>query len=868
MVSHTHFIRTSLTVLTLAALCGEGLAQADPDRKAMSDARIKRAEILFKRHNMNDANARAAVVRQLKDAEAALEAAAHRRARARGIPIEGKKPDGRGFRLIDFDENDQPVYEQDENANAAISTAANEVRSVATYNSVTGSGVTIGLWEASGIPRLTHQELTGRVTVLDGSTTEGSHATHVAGTLIATGINANVKGMAPGAGISAFTTSQADAEMTSNGASAPNTSKLYVSNHSYGVGQGWEASSSSEYDWVFQGTFVNDDNPGTDYDPDFGRYSSSSVTWDGITYNLPYYLPFISSGNHKSDNPTDGQKWSHGGVIYTYDSTKHPAGDGDYKNNYDNMEGRKLAKNVISVGNTNDAVNNGVRDPSKAVTQGSSSRGPADDGRIKPDIVANGASLTSSESGGNTATSVKSGTSMATPNACGSAALLINYYTSRFPTQSMRASSLKALILHTADDRGNTGPDYKYGWGLMNTKSAADVIKMHADNNGGARMLESAVSTSVTSRTHTFAWNGASPLRVTLCWTDPAGTEKSGHENRTKALVNDLNLTVTRLGGTTHYPYVMPHVGNWSVASIESNATTGVNTVDNVEQVYLAAPASGTYVVTVNYAGALTNGSQDYSLIVTGQTAAEIEVEENGSPVVPLADNSGVRDFGAAAPSAPSVLRTYTLRNTGGSPLTGLAVAKSGAHSGDFTVGALSKNELSTGETATFTVSYDPLGTGTRTASLQIASNDSDENPFDIHLTATGLTELEAWRFTHFGTTANTGSAASGFDGDKDGLVNLLEFGLATSPTVADPQPLAMALAPTQAQLSYQRSVAAMTDHVFEVIWSDDLSSGSWTTAGVVENIVSDNGTVQQIQATLPAGSAAQRFFRIRMREN
>ena len=154
----------------------------------------------------------------------------------------------------------------------------------------------------------------------------------------------------------------------------------------------------------------------------------------------------------------------------------------------------------------------------------------------------------------------------------------------------------------------------------MNTEAAANVIRLHADNIGEAAIIESAVSTSIASRTYTNDWDGTAPLRVTLAWTDPAGPARTGNDNRNKALVNDLNLTVTRVGGSTHHPYVMPYVGDWTSATIASPAITGVNSVDNIEQVYLAAPTAGTYVITVDYAGSLTNGLQNFSLIITGET--------------------------------------------------------------------------------------------------------------------------------------------------------------------------------------------------------------------------------------------------------
>ena len=345
--------------------------------------------------------------------------------------------------------------------------------------------------------------------------------------------------------------------------------------------------------------------------------------FDGLAYNLPYYLVFISAGNHRNDTPPGtGTTWTYAAnsSTYTYDPAQHPKGDGIYKNGYDTIEGNKLAKNIIAIGAVNDAVSGGIRNVANGTMASFSAWGPADDGRIKPDIVANGASLFSPTDSSDTGYTYLSGTSMASPNACGSAALLIGYYTSRFPGAAMAACTLKGLILHTADDLGTAGPDYKTGWGLMNTEVAANVIRLHADNIGGAAIIESAVSTSIASRTYTNDWDGTAPLRVTLAWTDPAGPARTGNDNRNKALVNDLNLTVTRVGGSTHHPYVMPYVGDWTSATIASPAITGVNSVDNIEQVYLAAPTAGTYVITVDYAGSLTNGLQNFSLIITGET--------------------------------------------------------------------------------------------------------------------------------------------------------------------------------------------------------------------------------------------------------
>ena len=207
---------------------------------------------------------------------------------------------------------------------------------------------------------------------------------------------------------------------------------------------------------------------------------------------------------------------------------------------------------------------------------------------------------------------------MSTPNVVGSATLLMHYYAQRFPGEAMRASTLKGLLIHTADDLGNPGPDYFYGWGLVNTEAAAHLIRDQAEADGFAPMTEARLAPGDNVHSYPFVWNGVDPIRATLCWTDPAGSSTTAHDSRDPRLVNDLNLTLHGPGGALHRPYVMPYVGNWSPALLSAPAITGVNHTDNVEQVYLAAPTPGVYTLVVNHAGALTNNEQSYSLLVTG----------------------------------------------------------------------------------------------------------------------------------------------------------------------------------------------------------------------------------------------------------
>ena len=118
--------------------------------------------------------------------------------------------------------------------------------------------------------------------------------------------------------------------------------------------------------------------------------------------------------------------------------------------------------------------------------------------------------------------------------------------------------------------------------------------------------------------------------------------------------------------------------------------------------------------------------------------APEIAVEQ---PVgTDLTDGSASIDCGSVSIGSSSAPFTFTVRNTGTANLTGLALSKNGANSADFTLGSLGATTLAPGASTTFTVTFTPAAAGTRTAAIHIASNDADENPFDITLTGTGVT--------------------------------------------------------------------------------------------------------------------------------
>jgi hypothetical protein len=280
-------------------------------------------------------------------------------------------------------------------------------------------------------------------------------------------------------------------------------------------------------------------------------YTSITQTVDTQTKDIPSLLHVFSAGNSNNNNCGYG------------------AGD-----QWGNITGgHKQGKNVIATANV-------FFDGSLV---GSSSRGPAHDGRIKPDIAANGQNQNSTDEN-NTYQSF-GGTSGAAPGIAGISAQLYEVYGDANGGDLPQSALIKATLLNTANEAGNIGPDYKFGWGIVNGLRAGLLLEE-------GRYLSDNITQGVTNNHTINVPAGTTQARFMVYWSDvPASAGAS------PALVNDLDLVVTDPSSGMHLPWILDETPN--VTTLDLPATNGVDHLNNVEQVLLNNPVAGNYDIDI-----------------------------------------------------------------------------------------------------------------------------------------------------------------------------------------------------------------------------------------------------------------------------
>jgi hypothetical protein len=380
-----------------------------------------------------------------------------------------------------------------------------------------------------------HIDYTGRIGAQYLTNNSGNHGDHTAGTIFGAGnLDPKTTGMAPG-------------------------STLYV----YGAAPLYPGFNSIPSHYTSPGiritstSYSNGCNAG---------YTSLARTLDIQINQYPALMHVFSAGNAGTDNCGYGAGPGWGNVT----------------------GGHKIAKNVIAVANVTatDAL------------ASSSSRGPAHDGRIKPEISAKGTDVVSTIDPHTYASFT--GTSMSCPGVAGSLAQLYQAYKEINANTEPKGGLMKAVILNTADDLGNVGPDFRFGFGRINNLRAVKVIEE-------GRHFTNQITQGVTNTHNIIVPPGVKELRVMVYWTD-----KEGSIGTNKALVNDINTLLTAPSTAVHYPWVLSHFPHPD--SLNKPASKGIDSRNNMEQVSVDNPSPGNYSLSVN-GFQIPFGPQEYFVV-------------------------------------------------------------------------------------------------------------------------------------------------------------------------------------------------------------------------------------------------------------
>jgi hypothetical protein len=234
--------------------------------------------------------------------------------------------------------------------------------------------------------------------------------------------------------------------------------------------------------------------------------------------------------------------------------------------------GFQTGKNILTVGSMN-YVTYGA---------GGGSWGPTADGRIKPEIVASGDAVISTVSYNNYA--AITGTSMASPTAAGILALIVERYRQLHGGLYPDGALVKTLVTNSADDLGNPGPDFTFGFGMINARTTVEALEQNhyftgsVNDNGNQSFSIPALP------------SGAYQLKILLYWPDAPAQPTAA-----TTLVNDLDLKVTDPSGTVHLPMILDP----TPAGVSSNAIEGPDHTNNIEQVTINNPPAGNYLLNV-----------------------------------------------------------------------------------------------------------------------------------------------------------------------------------------------------------------------------------------------------------------------------
>lgn len=285
-------------------------------------------------------------------------------------------------------------------------------------------------------------------------------------------------------------------------------------------------------------------------------YGAGAVAYDETTMENPGLLHVFSAGNRGDSLSLSG---NYAGIP-----------------GFSNLTGNfKMAKNVLTVG----AVDSFVQ------VAPLSSRGPAFDGRVKPDLVAFG----------------QDGSSGAAALVSGSAAVIQQ----ALPIAERRSDLVRAILLNSADDIGTPGPDFESGFGNLNLFTAT-WLAVNKQYTLGSLQGGQTVSLPIQIP------DKVRQFKITLTWNDPPANLLAP-----KALLHDLDFNLVSQVGELHFPWVLNTAAHPD--SLQQSARRGRDSLNNVEQITLGFPSAGLWEIRVIAPQGMT-GAQDFALVWSWDT--------------------------------------------------------------------------------------------------------------------------------------------------------------------------------------------------------------------------------------------------------
>lgn len=320
--------------------------------------------------------------------------------------------------------------------------------------------------------------------------------------------------------------------------------------------------------------------PGADlyvinYQPDFLDKTLSFHQNEGVMITNSSYSNGCNAGYTIETQVVDKMSFENPNLLHVFSAGNSNGADCGYGagNQWGNVTGgHKIGKNVLTVANLR----------LDGTLEESSSRGPAKDGRMKPEISARGTNELSTAPGNGTL--VFGGTSAAAPGVAGVCALLYEAYKKKY-NQNPESALIKAAVMNTATDIGTPGPDYQFGCGVIDAYRAYKLIQ-------DERFQKFTINQGDLKEFTIQIPDGLPIAKFMIYW-----PEMESALMARKALINDLDFEIVDPNGTILLPWVLDPSPNAS--TLAGGASRGIDTLNNFEQITINFPKAGNYSVRI-----------------------------------------------------------------------------------------------------------------------------------------------------------------------------------------------------------------------------------------------------------------------------